>query len=317
MLLIHADNKLNDIRTIKPSYAEFAFGVDENDFELVMPQTEDSILPFDFIYYDGTEYGGMVTSITNDPDGKRVIYNGPTWHGLLCSKVLEPDEGKDYLTVSGEVNSVIDALIKRIGLDGIFSAASSSSGLIADYQFSRYVTAFDGIRAMLSNLDQSLVITCANGKANLSLTPIRLFDAVVKTTNHSLPINHLICLGEGELKDRTVIHLYADGNGNISQTRTFSGVYDRSEVYDYSNANSEKLIEDGKKKLKEYQIFKEAELVSLGMHDYRIDDIACVYDSKTDTIVEIPINKKIVSINHREEISTTYEAGDVVIRDFL
>jgi hypothetical protein len=38
------------------------------------------------------------------------------------------------------------------------------------------------------------------------------------TLNNS-GVNHLICLGSGELQNRIVVHLYVDADGNISQTQ--------------------------------------------------------------------------------------------------
>ena len=49
---------------------------------------------------------------------------------------------------------------------------------------------------------------------------------------NKMGVNHLICLGSGELRNRTVVHLYVDGNGNISQTQTFTGLEERAEVLD-------------------------------------------------------------------------------------
>ena len=37
-------------------------------------------------------------------------------------------------------------------------------------------------------------------------------------------VNHLICLGQGELKNRIVRHLYVDQNGNIGSTQYYTGV---------------------------------------------------------------------------------------------
>ena len=58
-------------------------------------------------------------------------------------------------------------------------------------------------------------------------------------------INHLICLGLGELKNRTVIHLYADANGVISRTQTQFGSDEVTNVYDYAGAETENLIKSG------------------------------------------------------------------------
>ena len=48
------------------------------------------------------------------------------------------------------------------------------------------------------------------------------------------PYNHLICLGSGELKNRIVLHFYADERGNISTTQTLFGIDERTTTYNYT-----------------------------------------------------------------------------------
>lgn len=57
--------------------------------------------------------------------------------------------------------------------------------------------------------------------------------------------NHLICLGQGELKDRQVLHLYIDKRGNITDTQAFKGFEERTAVYDYSSATDMDELKSG------------------------------------------------------------------------
>ena len=72
------------------------------------------------LYIEGTEYGGIIDSIAPDPDNNKLAYKGRTWHGVLNSKVLEPDAGYDYLTVYGDANEVVLELIERMNLTDTF-----------------------------------------------------------------------------------------------------------------------------------------------------------------------------------------------------
>ena len=65
-------------------------------------------------------------------------------------------------------------------------------------------------------------------------------------------INHLICLGKGELKDREVLHLYADTSGNISESQSLFGEEERAATYDYGSVEStEELRKGGEERLRE------------------------------------------------------------------
>ena len=64
-------------------------------------------------------------------------------------------------------------------------------------------------------------------------------------------VNHLICLGSGELKDREVYHLYVDDKGNIGTNQYYFGVDEIAEIYDYAGAETEDLIQGGTDRLKE------------------------------------------------------------------
>ena len=60
-------------------------------------------------------------------------------------------------------------------------------------------------------------------------------------------VNHLICLGKGELKDRMVIHLYVDSAGNVGQTQYYKGIDEVEAVYDSSGAEQDDLLKRRKK----------------------------------------------------------------------
>lgn len=82
---------------------DLAFGSGENDFDL---QVEDAALKAGSrIMTDGTEYGGIIDDTDVDVDGglSTVTWHGRDWHGVLASKIIEPDRNNDYLTLSGTI----------------------------------------------------------------------------------------------------------------------------------------------------------------------------------------------------------------------
>lgn len=314
MLFVYADKNLADIKALKPISAEFAFGSDENDFSLVMPYQSEVLEAGYYVYVDGSEYGGMLCDIETDKTNHKRTYSGVSWQGLLAQKILMPDAGADYLTVTGDAHTLLTTLIKRIGLNSIMSVSSATSAyIVKNFQFERYVDAYSGIRAMLKSVGATLKIECSASKVILSAVAIQNHETSAVTTTYSRPVNHLICLGKGELKDRTVIHFYANAKGAISQTQTLKGAMENAEVYDYSSAEEDALKAKGKEKLSEYQVFYKAELNEITGTNYRVDDNLITYDSANDTTTTEPITKKIVSINSRGRISVQYTSDDSAI----
>lgn len=319
MDLIYTNSSMQAIGVMKAYDLDLAFGSDENDFEIKVDANNHCCEAGYYVYIIGTEYGGVIDAVTSDTKTGEVTYTGRTWHGILNSKVICPDAGQDYLTLNNEANGVLNSLITRMGLTSIFTVNIYASGLeISNYKMPRYVTGYDGIMQMLKSVGGKLVLSFDGEKVILSAAPIAdhtkdgsvSSDAMsfqVKTT--SKKVNHLICLGQGELKDRTVVHLYADASGSISQTQTLTGADEYAAVYDYPSAESaQKLIEAGASRLAELQN-QDNLSVSLNEAEYAFDvgDVVGAVDTVTGISVSVPITKKIVSI--RGYMSVSYETA--------
>lgn len=320
MDLIYTNSSMQAIGVMKAYDLDLAFGSDENDFEIKVDANNHCCEAGYYVYIIGTEYGGVIDAVTSDTKTGEVTYTGRTWHGILNSKVICPDAGQDYLTLNNEANGVLNSLITRMGLTSIFTVNIYASGLeISNYKMPRYVTGYDGIMQMLKSVGGKLVLSFDGEKVILSAAPIAdhtkdssvSSDAMsfqVKTT--SKKVNHLICLGQGELKDRTVVHLYADASGSISQTQTLTGADEYAAVYDYPSAESaQKLIEAGASRLAELQN-QDNLSVSLNEAEYAFDvgDVVGAVDTVTGISVSVPITKKIVSIRN-DYMSVSYETA--------
>lgn len=319
MDLIYMNASMEDIGVIRAYEFDLAYGSDENDFELKVSTENHCCEAGYFVYIEGTEYGGIIDAVASDTAAEEVTYTGRTWHGILNSKVLCPDAGQDYLTVSGNANAVLGTLISRLGLTSLFAASSETSTLsFSGYSLERYITGYDGIRKMLNSVGGKLLMSYENYKVILSAVPIvdytdDGFDSDILSfaiKKASKKINHLICLGKGELKDRLVLHLYADVNGNISQTQTQTGLDEYSAVYDYSSAeDADKLLAAGTQRLSELQ--KQDDLtISLAETDdaYDVGDIVGATDNVTGISIAVPISKKIVTIQNGIE-AIAYETN--------
>lgn len=227
----------------------------------------------------------------------------------------------EYLMVSGEANKCIQWLLERSGLADIFSASEEDSGLfVTEYKMNRYADAYTGIQKMLASADGKLQFTVKNGMVVLSAVPLVDYsqDEEFDTDQIELeiekkyrPVNHLICLGKGELAERQVLHLYADSKGEISQIQSLTGIDEVSAVYDYANAESlEELQAEGVEKLKEYATGGCVKLsFDAESNVYDIGDIVGAKDIITDITVKAQISSKIVTIN-KGQISIEYKVGE-------
>ncbi len=306
--LIVTDAKHKPLRAVDDYTLDLAYGSDENSFKLTcLPQPESSAL----IMIDGTEYGGLVT--VRNTDGS---VEGPTWHGLLSRRILQPDTGRDYLTVSGAAGDVLNMLFKRIGLDALFTASARHAVTIGSYSFDRYTDAYTGIRKMLAANNAKLRLIWADGRVNAYALPVEHYGDSIdsdllefKASLDSQPVNHLIGLGTGELKDRAVVHWYADVNGNVSQTQSLTGLAERQAVYDYSNAKPDELNTETRKKLIELQSQGGVEVtITDNTLSMDVGDTVTGRDNRLGITLTVPVAKKIVK-SSGGILSVDYECG--------
>lgn len=307
MDLIYMNADKIDVGVMKNFKFDLAFGIDENNFELVT-STKNHVCQAGYILYiEGTEYGGVIDSIRVATETEELAYMGRTWHGILESKVICPDSGADYLICDGEANSVLQMLIDRMGLSDLFSASDEESGLtIKSYKMNRYIQGYSGIKKMLSSVNGKLKISFNQGFCILSAEPLidysrnDEFDSsqidfdVIKNYK---PINHCICLGKGDLAERTVIHLYADVDGNISHTQTQYGIDEVTCLYDNNNAESEEELEAGGIEMLQTSWNSDELQVDFDSEkNYDIGDIVGARENVTGIFLSRPILKKIVTI---------------------
>lgn len=321
--LIYTDANRIDQGVLSNATLDLEYGRDESDqantFEVSIDRNsktrlEDKAL----VYIEGTEYGGKITGIGTNTEEDVITYKGMTWHGLLNAHVLGPDSGKDYLVLSGEAHTVIRSLIERMNLQDIFTAPMTSSGININYQV-RYEYGYFAILAMLTASSAKLKMTYDNGMVVLSAEPIADYSdsdeldttqIELEIDKDYLPVNHLVCLGEGELKNRIVLHFYADADGNVSTTQSLFGADENTLIYDYTNADSDELSEKGQEKLKELQ---NCDTVKVDIPEGRvldIGDLVGAIDPITGIYVATEVTYKTVTISSNGLVSIAYKVGD-------
>ena len=320
MDLIYANSNKEDIGVMKNYTFDLAYGTDENDFELTTNMNNHVCEQGFILYMEGTEYGGVIDGIRVKTSSEELYYSGKTWHGILQSKIIEPGPGEDYLVCNGEANEVLGSLIDRMGLAGLFKASDNLSDItINNYKMNRYITGYEGIRKMLKEFGAKLKINFRGGFVVLSAETLvdyskdEEFDSSqidFDVKKHYKMTNHMICLGKGELKDRTVIHLYVDAEGNISHTQTQFGLDEVTDVYDNANCESDEELEQGG-----IDALKEAwDVDSLKVNFdadkiYDIGDIVGARENITGIFVSKEVSKKIVTIQD-DKITVSHKVGE-------
>ena len=241
----------------------------ENSFALSMGLNDYNKLSAGCYVYDedNPQFGGRVQKIRVQTAQNGLIWKGPTFAGILSTKIIEPGIDHEtglpraYRVLTGTFADKIDAVLTLLGLSDVFYT-DADGGSTGEWQIDRYTNALTALRKLSAQNGLTMIVSFdkAVQKLKISFTTARtvtagdeydgeLFDFDI--TKDLMPVNHLICLGSGQLTARQVYHLYADRNGIISETQTLFGTDEMTAVYDYSSVES--LDELKKEGLKHFQ----------------------------------------------------------------
>lgn len=321
--VIVADSTGVEIRVIAFRSYDFEIGDAENSFEIECESEEWQNPPVNArLFIPGTELGGIYKCTEVSKKRRTVLARGRTWRGMMQKKIIIPPSGADYATDSGELNALIKARVEA-AFPGLFVGSSESTGVTVSYQYDRYTTLYDGLKAMLKSVNYRLNIAYSQilKKVVVSAAPIVDYSARIEysddmnadysMTLDNRSVNHLICLGAGELRNRTVMHLFVDANGVISQTQTQFDEDEVVEVYDYTNASDAELLKSGIEQLKRLINYNENKFtIDLESEiEVAIGDIVGSRDYLTGLTMTAPIKAKIVKWQNGFE-STEYKLSD-------
>ena len=313
--LILADQNLRDIKPVMDADIDFAVGSDENDYEIKIrrDQWDERYVYGNIFYVRNTEFGGIIGRKKVNTEQDTISLYGRTWRGKLDKKVIRPPAGQDYRKVSGELNSVLNTIITEQFNDYFVVSQADTGVTVTNYQFDRYCTLLAGITKMLKSVRHKLHIEYIQqergqpGYVELSAVPIVDYSEQIELSQDSRlnfvfdetknGVNHLVCLGKGELQDRRVIDLYVGQSGSIGTTQYYTGVQEVAEVYENTSAETEELEEKGREKLQEIMNSTSfsMDVEALDM-EVEIGDIIGGRDYATGMYAAKPIAKKIYKV---------------------
>lgn len=313
--LILADRNLKDIDPVMDADIDIAIGSDENDYEIKVrrDQWRPEYTFGNVFCVKNTEYGGIIGEVDTSTAEDTISLLGRTWRGMLDKKIIRPPAGQDYKKVSGELNTVLGELITE-QFDDYFVVSQDDTGVsLTNYQFDRYCTLLAGINKMLKSVGYRLKIRYVQqergqpGYVELSAVPIVDYSEQIELSQDSQlnftfkncrnGVNHLICLGKGELQDRQVIDLYVQEDGSIGSEPFYTGIQEIAETYEDTSSETGELEEKGREKLLELMNSTSfsMDVETLNM-DVAIGDIIGGRDYLTGLYAKKPITKKIYRV---------------------
>lgn len=315
MDLIYTDSSGSDEGVLKNYEMDFDIG-DTEDFELKLTISAERIAPGSFVYAERSEIFGVVDE--QNVDGRTIIYCGRTIRGIMNKKIVEPDLGQDYKTLNGDLLDVLNEMSVDFGIGSIVKFASTQSYRVKNYKVDRYISFLATIEKLLKNFGLKMTYNYTGVFMLIDIVPVIDYsDNLEYDSNNTIrykidqkrQVNHLICLGKGELAARQVIHLYVDAKGNVSKIQTMYGIDEMTEVYDYSSAESiEELEKSGIKKLQEYN--SESIDIDVDAQTETVGDIVGTYDPITGKTIKGTIVSKVVKVKNNI-VSVEFKVGEV------
>lgn len=304
---------------------DFEVGRGDNSFEVTLSRGWDykHIQQGARIYIPGTEYGGIYRRLETNTAQNTIRLGGYTWRGMMQKKIIEPPSGQDYATDTGELNAIVKARVEA-AFPGLFVGSSEDTGVtVSGYQYDRYCTLESGLTKLLKSVGFRLELSYSQTLKAVVVSAVPIVDYSRRVelssdmrTDYTMKsqqdgVNHLICLGKGELRDRTVYHWYVDENGNIDTVQHFFGADEIADVFDYSGGELSDLIKSGRDKLE--SLMNEN---SFGMNidaerDIGIGDIVGGRDYLSGMTMTSPIAGKIVTSKNGSQ-SIEYKLEDDV-----
>lgn len=299
---------------------ECAVGDDENDFDLKLRGMHPPRLGEGSLWYvEGTEWGGIVDRVKVEHAGgaSAVTYSGRAWPGILQGRVVLPASGQTHYRSQGDANRCIGEVIAALGLQGLFVTPAGDSGIEVDHQWDRFDDAWHGLVSALASAGARPEIRRVDGYTMISAVPAATWgdevdsDLIDFTMERDYrPVNHLVCAGSGEMEDRAVVHLYASESGEVSRVQTLFGTDEVAELYEYTTDDEDELIEDGTKKLLDYQVQGEIDVsIPDGSTEFSYGDTVVGRDNESGIVLTGKVSRKTAT-GSGGPMTISYEIGE-------
>ena len=290
---------------------------DTMDFEISVSINNRELLEGKGMWYiEDTEYGGIVDSIEVVTEDNKLLYTGRNFRAILASKIVQPYQNEDYRIVSGNLDKISNVFVKECGLSGIFTVDAVNAE-IKMFQIPRYITLYDTLVAVAYSCGKIIGFRAKRDKIHIFFSDRIDYSSEMEYCQDNInfrikkyynTVNHLICLGKGELRDRLVVHLYADKDGDIVEKPYYVGTDEITSIYENTNIGTiEELKKEGADKLGEIKNGDSFEVVA-PEGGYKIGDVIGGYERVTGFRVKREIVNITATITD-EGVDISYTVG--------
>ena len=302
--LIHADSNRAEVGMIT-DFISFDAQIHhnceltDNTFQIVLSvgawQAE-KIMRGDYIYIDGSEFGGLVRSVITPPAGQAYkVYENEELNTMIADVI-----GNDYVN--------------------LFQVSSEDTGATTSYQF-RYQTKLAGLSKALLQVGYTLSCEYDASIQRVKVKARHCIDysdyadissdlgiGLSITVGRVDDYNHCIALGTGELTERMVRELWLY-NGTIYTEKPAALLEGdiRSMTFDYPNAESEdELLSSARDALLEHAPLTTAEIdLSQIQLDLQLDDTILTVDRDLNISATKSVSQRVLTISTRGETIRT------------
>ena len=339
----HADLQLRELRVLdlidsadmQVDISDDAELID-NTWSMTLPESvwkKEPILKGHYIYAPGTEWGGPVTLVKHDTNTRQITVQGPTWRGVLMQKVIYPPDGQAYLVLEDvDANTAISTAAGS-GLGTLFTVDSDPAGVNVSAQF-RYQYLAKGLEKLFraNGLRLAISFDPSIPAAVLSAVPVQDLTTTVEvsqdygvnfssTQGNVEEANHCLALGQGELTDRMVRHVYRVGNSYYTaRPASLPESSLRTVKLDYPNAETEaELVNEAIERLREHASAQAIDVDEISINlSVDLGDLISVRDRTTGLAAKTEARKKILTISQGRTsialtVAATMEAGNILI----
>lgn len=318
--LIHADSNRAEVGVItdfRKYDAQIHHNCElaDNTFSLEMTVgawKSNKIMCGDYVYINGSEFGGLVRSVKKDAKNDTVTIKGVLWRALLAMRIITPPSGQAYKVFTDvELNTIIADIIGN-DYANLFQVSSDSTGATTSCQF-RYQTKLSGLSKALLQAGYTMACIYDASVQRVKVSARHCADyseyadissdlgiGLSITSGRIDDYNHCIALGTGELIERMVREIWMYNN-TIFQSKPAALLEAdiRSMTFDYPNAESEaELISSASDALLKYAAMSSATVdLSELQIDLQLDDTILTVDRDLNISVTKRVSQQILSMS--------------------
>lgn len=324
MDLIYTNSQMQELGFLKEYELDLEVGKQgesSNDYELTIKtgSIPEGLDYGSLIYYEGTEYGGIVERKKVNTSDETITFMGPTFRGLLEKEYVQPPEGETHLKAKGEANEVINSIIAGRFGDLLVVDEIGSSGINVNYDI-RDMNLLKALENALKAKNGKLEVKHQeDGKVHLKAAQINDISDLVQYDNSYQvamlvetkirPYNHILALGKGELLDRLRVNLYLQEDGTWSTTEANPGLERKTFKYEDTNTEDAQQLQEAAIKKAEEANGTDTLEVSFDADNAELYDVVAVKEEITGVAFKTQITEKILKFkNNTFDIS--YKVGE-------